>query len=137
MAPEGREKIGGDFAARPRLRPGRHPSTVALSSDRYELRIQGRANYVAKCGRCRSSLVSAGNAYTGERARVVSEPLALLVVSLSTVSLSLRSLLATEPAQQVEAWRLVGALVRTCCGCKRVDGCLLLAPTRFRNSPSS
>lgn len=42
-----------------------HPSTVALRIDRYELRIQGRANYVAKCGGCRSSFVSAGNAHTG------------------------------------------------------------------------
>jgi len=60
VAPEGREKIGGDFAARPRLRPGRHPSSVALSFDRYERRVRGRAARAAKSGQFGSGIVSAG-----------------------------------------------------------------------------
>ena len=49
--PRGEEKIGGDSGAHPRLRPGRHPSTLTTSSNRYEIRLRGRANNDPKCGR--------------------------------------------------------------------------------------
>src|SRR5438552_1858804 len=52
-----REKIDGDLAARPRLRPGRHPSTVTPSIDRYDLRFLRRASNGAKSGRFGSAPV--------------------------------------------------------------------------------
>jgi hypothetical protein len=51
MAPEGREKIGGLSGACPRLRPGRHLSSVTPSIDRYEPRSLRCASNGAKCGR--------------------------------------------------------------------------------------
>ena len=38
------------LSARPRLRPGRHPSTVTPSIDRCDRRVRGRAERAAKCG---------------------------------------------------------------------------------------
>src|SRR5205809_145848 len=66
-APEGREKIGGDLAVRPRHRPGRHPATVAPSSNRYDFRLRGRGNNAVKCGRFGIGLGAAPVRLTGSR----------------------------------------------------------------------
>ena len=51
FAPRGSGKIDGDFQGGPRLRLGRHASTVLLSNDRSESRARGRPDNPAKCGR--------------------------------------------------------------------------------------
>ena len=66
-APEGREKIGGNLAVRPRHRPGRHPATVAPSSNCYDFRHRGRGNNAVKCGRFGIGLGAAPVRLTGSR----------------------------------------------------------------------
>jgi hypothetical protein len=46
----GDRRSAATLSARPRLRPGRHPSTVTPSIDRYDRRVRGRAERAAKCG---------------------------------------------------------------------------------------
>jgi hypothetical protein len=66
---EGREKIAATSSARPRLRPGRHPSTVTPSIDRYDRRVRGRAERAAKCGQSGSRRLTSLAASPGSSCR--------------------------------------------------------------------